>query len=75
MRVPDRSEDRLHADSRDVAAGGKLTQGRQLKTDPPRHGLLRWGGAHVGDGGSGGDPGLETAGQEHAVNAGLKLQP
>src|ERR1700733_2390835 len=40
-----------------VAAGGKLTQGRRLKNDPPRRGLLRNGGPHAGGGGNGGDPG------------------
>jgi len=42
----------------DVAAGGKLTQGRRLKNDPPRRtGYSEVEGAHAGDGGSGGDPG------------------
>ena len=40
----------------------KLTQGRRLKIDPPRRGVLPSGGPHVGGGGSGGGPGLETAG-------------
>src|SRR5271169_3176656 len=48
-----------------VAADAKLTQGRRLKIDPPRRGVLRSGGPYAGRGGSGGDPGLETAGQEH----------
>src|SRR5271170_1313782 len=38
---------------------------RRCKTDPPRRGVLRSGGPYAGRGGSGGDPGLETAGQEH----------
>jgi hypothetical protein len=45
-----------------VAADAKLTQGRPLKIDLPRRGILPSGGPHVGGGGSGGDPGLETAG-------------
>src|SRR5271166_5035511 len=49
-----------------VAADAKLTQGRRLKIDPPRRGVLRSGGPHVGGGGSGGDPGFETARQEHS---------
>src|SRR5579863_9635403 len=49
-----------------VAADAKLTQGRRLKIDPPRRGVLRSGGPHAGGGGSGGDPGLETARQEHS---------
>src|SRR5579875_613786 len=49
-----------------VSADAKLTQGRRLKTDPPRRGVLRTGGPHAGGGGSGGDPGLETAGQKHS---------
>jgi hypothetical protein len=31
-----------------VAADAKLTQGRRLKTDPPRRGVLRSGGPHAG---------------------------
>src|SRR5271168_3233420 len=49
-----------------VAADAKLTQGRRLKIDPPRRGVLLSGGPHVSGGGSGGDPGLETARQEHS---------
>ncbi len=48
-----------------VAADAKLTQGRRLKIDPPRRGVLRSGGPHVGGRGSGGNPGLETARQKH----------
>src|SRR5215469_13863127 len=44
----------------------KTDPGRRLKIDPPRHGLLREGGPYAGGGGSGGDPGLETAGQEYS---------
>src|SRR5713101_197718 len=45
-----------------------------LKIDPPRRGVLPRGGPHVGGGGSGGDPGLETAGGNCEVErAGLEL--
>ena len=48
-----------------VAAGAKLTQGRRLKTDPPRREVVLGGGPHAGGGASGGDPGFEQTGQEH----------
>src|SRR6516225_6378994 len=44
----------------------KTDPGRRLKIDPPRHGVPPRGECHVGGGGSGGDPGLEKAGQEHS---------
>jgi hypothetical protein len=51
----------------------KLTQGRPLKIDLPRRGILPSGGPHVGGGGSGGDPGLETAGGNCEVE-GVKFE-
>src|SRR5271166_660963 len=48
-----------------VAADAKLTQDRRLKIDPPQRRVLRSGGPYAGSGGSGGDSGLETAGQKH----------
>src|SRR5271170_4224752 len=51
-----------------VSADAKLTQGRRLKTDPPRREVHRSGGPHAGGGESGGDPGLEQAGQERACD-------
>src|SRR5208283_5251110 len=50
--------------SNSVAAGAKLTQGRRLKTDPPRREVVRSGGPHAGGGASGGDPGFEKTGKE-----------
>ncbi len=44
----------------------KTDPGRRLKTDPPWRGVLRSGGPHAGGGGSGGDPGIKQAGQEHS---------
>ena len=46
-----------------VAADAKLTRGRRLKIYSSQRGVFPSGGPHVGGGGSGGDPGLETSGK------------